>query len=545
MAEETIVRTVDIRTKKSEQALGSLDKTTAKVTKSTGGLEQQLNAVPGPLGKAKQGVGALSKAFKALLANPIVALIAAIVAALVGLVKAFQKTEAGADKLNDMMAALSAAMDVIVARAAQIFKALGKIFTGRFKEGFEDMGNAVKGVGDEIREATAAAVEFEKMQRRLFEGETDIITVNAERRRQIQELIFLTRDLTVSVEERRDAIIQADAIERQILADNIKLQEQRVAIARQDIANTPEELRTREQRRKLAEEEAKLIDLQTNSLAKQRELKNRLNELENKARADAKAAAAEAAKEEADRLAALEEERKLKAEARKEEMELDLLLEEEFQKSMLELDKGFAEQSREIEEQNNEAFKKSAEERFAYEEQLIQQQIENEQMLASVKQGIYANTVTALLGFLGEGSRIAKAVQVADATRTAIITAMQAYKSAVGIPVVGSVLGPIAAAAALAAGMANVRKIIQTPDPTGAASPPTPSVSLARPQGNVSTADLVNAEQGIPQEVNVIQDSTTRGRDQAGTGAMKTYVVSSEVTAEQEIDRKREEDVTI
>jgi len=538
MAEETVVKTIDIRTEGAEESLEQLAESTDKVAKSTGGLEQQLDGVPGPLGKVKQGIGAVSKAFKALLANPIVAVIAAIVAAFAGLVKAFSKTQAGADKLNDIMASLSAAMDVIVARAANIFKALGKIFTGKFKEGFQEMGDAVKGVGDEIREATAAAREFEAMQRRLFEAETDNIVANSTRRQQIEELIFLTRDLTKSFDERRAAIIEADRIEKEILADNIVLQEQRLAIARQAIANTPEELRTREQLRAVAEEEAKLIDLQTQSLAKQRELKNRLNELDNAARAAATAAASEKAREEAEKQKALEAEAKAKSDARKEEMELELLLEEEFEKSMLDLQKDFATQAEAIDKANNEALIKNAQDRFDYEEQLIQTQIENEQRLAAVKEGIYANTVTALLGFLGEGSRIAKGVQVADATRTAILSAMSAYKSAIGIPVVGSVLAPIAAAAALAVGMANVRKIIQTPDPTGAASPATPSVSLAQPQGNVNMADLMNADQGIPQQVSIIQDSTTRG-------AVKTYVVSSDVTAEQEIERKRMEDVTL
>jgi hypothetical protein len=473
-----------------------------------------------------------------LLANPIVAIIAAIVLALTALFKAFQKTQGGADKINDAFKALGAAMDVIVERAAMIFKALGKIFTGKFKEGFDEMGQAVKGVGEELKEAAQAAIDFEKAQRALYESETDVITANAERRQQIAELVFLTRDFTKSIDERRAAIIEADRIEKEILADNIRLQEERVRLQQQEILNTPELQRTREQSRKLAEEEARLIDLQTESLAKQRELKNRLNDLDNQARAAAKAAADEAAKEaeaEAARLAELETQRREQLAL---ENEIELQLQAELDAQFLEMEKQLNAETEKLNQENTEAMIAQAEKRFQKEEELIQQQIENEQLLASVKEGIYQNSVTALLGFLGEGSRIAKAVQVADATRTAIITAMQAYKSAVGIPVVGAVLGPIAAAAALAAGMANVRKIINTPDPTGAAAPATPSVSLAEPQGNVSTDALVNAEQGVPQDVAIIQDQTARR-------PVKSYVVASDVTAEQEIERKREEDVTI
>ncbi len=536
MATETIVRTIDIRTEGSEKALGAVDKATGNVAKSTQQLESNLGGLPGPLSKVKSGVGQVSKAFKALLANPIVALIAAIVLAIVGLVKAFTKTQEGADKMKDAMAGLSAVVDVVIGRLAKIFKALMNIIKGNFKEGFQQMGDAVKGVGDEIREATKAAIAFEQATRDLFVAETDVITANAERRQQIEELVSLTRDFTQSIETRRQAIIRADAIEKQILQDNIALQQQRVDLAQMEIDNTPENLRTREQLRALAEAEGALIDMQTASLAKQRELKNRLNELDAKAAADRKAIrdteAAEAAEEEALRI----ETEKLASDERKAEKELELLLEEEFNKSMLEMDKAFAKEQEEIDKENNAAMLASAEKRFKAEEDLIKQQIQNEQLLANVKEGIYQNSLTALLGFLGEGSRIAKAVQVADATRTAIITAMQAYKSAVGIPIVGAVLGPIAAAAALAVGMANVRKIIQTPDPTGAAQPASPNVSLAQP---TQTIDLTQAEQGVPQDVQIIQDRTTRG------GPQKAYVVSSDVTAEQEIDQKRKEDVTI
>ncbi len=538
MAEETVVRTVDIRTKGAEKNLENVADASDKVSQSTSKMEGQLDNIPGPLGKVKAGVAALGKAFKALLANPVVAVLAAIVAALAALTRAFTKTQAGADRVKEIMSALGAAFEVVTERAARLFKALGQIVRGNFKEGLDEIKGSVKGVGDELREATEAAVEFERMQRRLFEAETDQLTVNAERRAQIAELVFLTRDLTRSVEERRDALIQASELEDQILRSNIELQQQRVEIAQQEILNTPELLRTREQSRKLAEEEARLIDLQTESLRRQRQLKNRLNELDTQERTAAKAAATEQAAIAAEEEKRLAEEAKKQAERRREEMELELLMNEEFKKSMLELDKDFQKQQEDLNAQTTNTFIQNAQKRFDTEDERIAQQIENEYLLAQVKEGIYQNSLSALLGFLGEGSRIAKAVQVADATRTAIITAMQAYKSAVGIPVVGAVLGPIAAAAALAAGMANVRKIIQTPDPTGAAQPATPSVSLAQPTASVSNADFENAGQGIPTDVAIVQDQTTRG-------AVKTYVVQSEVSAEQEIARKKEAEASL
>jgi len=49
---------------------------------------------------------------------------------------------------------------------------------------------------------------------------------------------------------------------------------------------------------------------------------------------------------------------------------------------------------------------------------------------------------------------------------------------------------------------------------------------------------LVNAEQGIPQQVAITQDSSQRG-------PVETYVVQSKVTAAQDIERERQREATL
>lgn len=581
--EEVICKTVEIKTDKTTKGLKEVETSMDKVGGKTAGLSKGLGELPGPLGKAKQGVGALSKAFKALLANPIVLLIAGIVAGLAALFKAFTKTQAGADKMKEATAALSAVLEVITERAARLFKALGQIFRGNFKEGFEEMKGAVSGVKDELTEAAQAAIEFERAQRRLYESETDVITANAERRQQIAELVFLTRDFTKSIDERRQAVIEADAIEKQILQDNIALQEQRVELARQEIENTPELQRTREQTRKLAEEEAKLIDLQTESLGRQRELKNRLNDLDNQAAAKRKADAdaekkrieeqnklreeeAVKEKERQDKLAQEEKERQdalaaeekarfdsledYKKEKRAEtfegrmenlrlELEAGAILQEEFDLRALDLEREHQEELKALEEDRIaaglEAERKAADEKA----KLAAQELAQRRAVQGAIEGIYGDSLNALMGFLGEGSKAAKAIAIADATKSAIQGAIGAYTSTVSIPVVGPVLAPIAAAASLAAGMANVRKIAQTPDPVGGGGGSVPSVSLAAPEATGAPIDPEQAALTIPQDVSIVQDQT------AGSRAVKTYVVQSDVTAEQDIEAKRKADVTL
>lgn len=60
---------------------------------------------------------------------------------------------------------------------------------------------------------------------------------------------------------------------------------------------------------------------------------------------------------------------------------------------------------------------------------------------------------------LGEASSAYKAFAIAQATIATYTSAIEAYKSASAIPIVGWVLGPVAAAAAVAAGLANISKI--------------------------------------------------------------------------------------
>lgn len=79
------------------------------------------------------------------------------------------------------------------------------------------------------------------------------------------------------------------------------------------------------------------------------------------------------------------------------------------------------------------------------------------------KIAIASDALGAIAGLMNTNNKkafaIGKAAAIAQATITAITTAMEVYKSASSIPYVGWILGPAAAAGALATGMANVSKI--------------------------------------------------------------------------------------
>jgi len=103
---------------------------------------------------------------------------------------------------------------------------------------------------------------------------------------------------------------------------------------------------------------------------------------------------------------------------------------------------------------------------------------------------------------------IGKAASVASASISAISTAMNAYESASAIPYVGWILGPVAAAAALAAGVANVQKIASTPFGGNTASSASfSSSSVSVPSASSTTSSVpdapVAADTGGTSAINV------------------------------------------
>lgn len=91
----------------------------AAFTKGLSGIADKLQALGNPLAIAKNGVNALGKAMKALIANPIGAIIMAIVVAVKALKKGFDQSETATNSLKRAFSALQ-----------PIMNGINKIFTG-------------------------------------------------------------------------------------------------------------------------------------------------------------------------------------------------------------------------------------------------------------------------------------------------------------------------------------------------------------------------------------------------------------------------------
>jgi len=142
----------------------------------------------------------------------------------------------------------------------------------------------------------------------------------------------------------------------------------------------------------------------------------------------------------------------------------------------------------------------------------------------------------SVIDLVGEGSAVGKAAAVAQATIDTYTSATAAYSSVVGVPIVGPVLAPIAAGVAVAAGIMNVKKILSTKTPGGGGGGSAGAVpSVPAPPSYDPTAAI-----GAAAEGQNVQNQITLGNQQGSTGGtvVQAYVVSSQMTSQQEADRK-------
>jgi len=94
----------------------------------------------------------------------------------------------------------------------------------------------------------------------------------------------------------------------------------------------------------------------------------------------------------------------------------------------------------------------------------IQQDIEDAKQTNKVK--LASDAFGSLAAIFGEESKAGKAAAIAQTTIDTYQSAVSAFKSLAGIPIVGPVLGGIAAGAAIASGFKAVKQITATKEPT-------------------------------------------------------------------------------
>lgn len=164
-------------------------------------------------------------------------------------------------------------------------------------------------------------------------------------------------------------------------------------------------------------------------------------------------------------------------------------------------------------------------------EQLTENEIDRENKKNKVRENVnkqYQESIKARLDLAskvagsmatiwGEESKVGKGFATAQALIDTYSAANSAYSAMAGIPIVGPALGAAAAAAAIAAGIANVKKIWEV-DETSGASASGVSASVSAP-ANLNTAPVEYTR-------NLLGDKETDLLNEP----VKCYVVESDIT---------------
>lgn len=604
MAEE-INYNVKVNTSDATKNINSLQSSLEGVVGEGGKVDtitQKFSAMPGPLGQASSAMSGLGKQMWALVANPIGAVIAALVGAITLLYKAFASTNEGADKLDQAMAGLGAAFEVVmnaIAKVAdnliglfsdpqqalsdfsdmlkenitnrfegllellpQLGKAIGLLFEGEFTAagkvatdavgkvalGVEDITDKVSAgidaIGELGNEAVAAAnkaASIEKILQGVEDGERALRIERSKQAKQLATARLQMEDDTATFESRIEALKKVASSEEELAAKELKLAKAKAnAIsARNKLTDASDEALSKE-----AEAIARVNDLEAESIMRKRKVVKAIESLNNQKTASEK----EAAKAVEDALKATEQANKEALENRiklaedginaeqdakkllalqtiQDQKDLNAELERiemERTQKMIDSKKSFQLSTTELEIK---AAQDAANKKFDIEKENAEKEKELAQKSFDAKMAIYdatSNALGSVMQLVGEQTALGKSLAVAQAIIDTYTGATKAFAQ-------GGVLGYIGAAGVVAAGFANVRKIMATEIPgqtdTGGSPSMGPSVSIIGGTVDPSAQMAASLNKNLNKPA-------------------KAYVVGNDMSSQQALDRRIQTNAT-
>lgn len=330
------IQELDTEIKKLDASIGNHQRNVGNYSSALDNLSSAMDsaldaasALPGPIGAAASGIKTLTKVSLAFIATPVGAALAAIVAALAVLSSWFTRTEEGQNALNVASAyfkqTLDSILDVVDDVGEWLFnaftkpkealqdlsdfledqvmvrlKALGKageaimkIFSGDYKQGFVDLGNAwlehITGIEDAGKKALKFVDENnEKAQKRaaLAERENKLaieqrnwLVERSELEAKINELREKSQDSSLTEKERLKALKEASVIINQMYE-----KEQKLAIENRDIIAETNKLShsNAQAKDKEAKATAEINKLDAERASKNRELLSQQKEINNR-----------------------------------------------------------------------------------------------------------------------------------------------------------------------------------------------------------------------------------------------------------------------
>ena len=509
-----------------------------------GELGNKLAGIKGPVGQAVQGVQGLGTAFKALMANPIIAVITALVAALTGLYKAFTSTKAGAELVEQVMDGLSAALDVLRDRVLQLGGGLAKLFSGDIKGGLADLKSAFTGIGDEIEREAKEAANLRKELQLVADAERELNKNRALQNRLIADAKLRINDENLSYQDRLKALEEVRKAEIKLSKDEEALAKRKyeAIVAQNALSDSSKEA--------LDAEAAAFITLQNAqvaSLAKQKELFDQEKSLRDRQKAEQKQKQAEAKQQQKQQEDAEEEkfqkwlaievkkaetaeanakfvkDKEEKAKAAEEKKFQDWLAMEIEKNEIATANAKFvADREEKSRQEKEKADKKASDAAIALKKAEFDAEME---LLQSI-----SGAFKSLASIAGEQTAAGKALAIASTIIDTYMGATKALAAGAGTPV-----GYINAAAIVATGLANLRTITAVQVPNGGNAGATASTPMM-PSG--PSVGIIQGQMSQTSQLQAELNSQMRRPTRA-------YVVGQNVTTQQSLDRHILENATL
>lgn len=578
-------------TNKSTQAMsGTLDK-------ATGGAVSKFTAFKGAIGSVTTG-------FKSLRVAIIATGIGALLIAVVALGQAFTRSEEGQNKfakilaiigsvtgnLLDLLADLGeniisvfenpkqalidfkdAFIENITNRFTSAIDTLGflgdaikKVFSGDFTGALEDAkkagssyvdsltgvkntldktAEAVKNFSKEIVDDATAAAKIADQRAAAEKAARNLIVERAQAEQDIARL----REKAVqkdkfSAEERIKFLEEAGKISEDLAEKETKVAKLRLEAKLTENALTKS---NKDDLNEAAQLEASVIQLETQRLNLQKRLSTELLTARNEEAAAQKAIVAEETKrnEEAgvketkrlEDIQKIQDDFKAKQKDKEAESQLEKInLEEE--RKIAELDRLEA-----TEEQKKAIRDYYAGLRTDLEAENSKNEIKWSKLTQEEKVKIISKGLSDLSSILGKESAAGKAAAIAGATIDTFQSATSSFNSLSGIPIIGPALGAAAAGAAIASGLATVKKIASTKVPGGGGggggSVSAPSVPSAPTAPSLPPSFNIVGASETSQLAGAIGDQTQQ--------PVQAYVVANDVTSAQSLQNNIVEGATI
>ena len=506
------------RIQELDSELKSLDADMGQYQRSVGNYKSALEGVGDSLSHLPQGMGAVTSgiknmgtAMKLLSSNPIIAIIGIIAPILKGIASAIKENEGAMNAIRNAMKmlepvgeAINKIFEFIGEKISDVVTWLGHLLSAN-SETFGKMATVMTGVGNTILQAVLAPIKaviaavkgLGKIVGDIFRGDWDKIKDDAK-----------TAGSEISDAFKKGFNVKENfAVGKEVgdkFVAGLKETKPKAKEAAEEVTNEVKktfmsaleyEKYILEQRKALAEEgsrEQLEIEKQLRENQYQAEVERLNNTIEN----------------EEERNAALK------------------LAEEVKNADLLAMEEEFAANQQAILDQEAEAERRAAEQRAKEEEKRLKDEQAAWEKLHKAKIATVKNAFTTMLSlyeaFGGETAKQSegyKAIASAQAVVQALLSANEAYASMASIPYVGPALGAVAAAAALAQGMAQVRAINAT-NMKGSTS--APSVNATTPTASVSAPAVI-------QQVESTRTLTGVEEEQRMNNAQRVYLVYDDV----------------